>query len=87
MPYLRVSSRKLAMEARLGMHDSNIGHRRLGENAGDIARMQSACSSASTSLNSTTLVVTEGSTGGPTLPRRGFATPFSRVIKVSSTVP
>ena len=33
------------------------------------------------------LVVTEGSTGGPTFPRRAWETPFSSVMKVSSTLP
>jgi hypothetical protein len=48
----------------------------------------SSRSSASTSLNSTTRVVADGCTGGPTLPGLGTtAPPSSRVAIVSSTEP
>ena len=47
----------------------------------------SACSSASRSFHSTTLVVTVGSTGGPALPGLGPGTPSLMVMIVSSTEP
>jgi hypothetical protein len=49
---------------------------------------RSSRSSASTSLNCTTAVVTAGSTGGPMLPRRGTTRPDgSTVANASSTLP
>ena len=47
----------------------------------------SAARSASTSLNSTTFVVSTGSTAGPTFPGRDRGTPSSSQITDSSTVP
>ena len=47
----------------------------------------SSRSSAGTSLNSTTRVVSARSTGGPRLPLRARTTPSSSVANVSSTVP
>jgi hypothetical protein len=47
----------------------------------------SASSSASTSLNSTTRVVSFGSTGGPDVADAGAGTPSSIVMIVSSTEP
>ena len=53
------------------MHDADIGHRGLGQHACHISRDQSRLERRPRSLNSTTLVVTAGSTGGPMLPGRG----------------
>jgi hypothetical protein len=53
--------------ARLGMNDADVGHDRLREHTGNITGLH-ASSRASASLNSTTLVVTGGSTGGPMFP-------------------
>ncbi len=47
----------------------------------------SSRSSAGRSLNSTTRVVSAGSTAGPMLPGRATTRPPSRVAKASSTVP
>ena len=47
----------------------------------------SAAASASTSLNGTTTVVADGSTGGPSDPWRGTTRPASSTTIVSSTVP
>jgi hypothetical protein len=47
----------------------------------------SSLSSAAASLNSTTLVVSRGSTGGPTLPARGRGPSGVATMNDSSTLP
>ena len=75
------------MVTRLRMHDADIRHRWLGQHAGHIARRKRRFQRGNI-VELDYFVVTEGSTGGPTLPLRARAVPSAcSVMKLSSTVP
>ena len=59
------------MVARVGQDDADVGERRLGEARRRRRPRRARARAPSRSLNSTTRVVSAGSTGGPMLPGRG----------------